>query len=137
MTGKSLSRRTVLRGAGAALALPFLDAMVPTFSRARAATKPVSRFLAFYTPNGMAMEYWTPKGTGTNFEIPPILEPLKAHKDKLLMFTGLKASWNYIHAGAKRGQDLQDGLVGVCFHGVADECRHPGKSFAKDFKMTR
>ena len=82
---KSLPRRTVLKGLGASVALPFLDAMLPPL---RAAVKPVHRFQAFYTPNGMAMEYWTPKGEGTNFEVPPILEPLKAHRDKLLMFTG-------------------------------------------------
>src|SRR3954470_11306193 len=94
---KSISRRTALKAAGASVALPFLDAMLPPM---RAAVKPVHRFQAFYVPNGMAMEYWTPKGVGTDFEVPPILELLKNYKDKLIMFTGLKASWNYIHAGA-------------------------------------
>ncbi len=65
VTTKSLPRRTILRGLGATLALPFLDAMVPAFApRARAAAKPAHRFLTFYVPNGMAMEYWTPKGEG-------------------------------------------------------------------------
>jgi len=64
LTNKSLSRRTVLRGIGASLALPFLEAMVPS---ARAAAKPVHRFLTFYVPNGMAMEYWSPKAEGTSF----------------------------------------------------------------------
>src|SRR5438093_1137387 len=50
---KSISRRTILRGAGAALALPFLDAMVPAL---RAARKPVRRFQAFYTPYGLSMD---------------------------------------------------------------------------------
>jgi hypothetical protein len=94
---KSLSRRTILRGMGAAIALPFLDAMAPA---ARAAAKPINRFLTFYTPNGMAMEYWSPKGEGSNFELSPILEPLAPHKDQLLVMSGLHASWNYIHAGA-------------------------------------
>src|SRR5215831_18421889 len=97
LTAKSLSRRTVLRGIGASLALPFLDAMVPS---ARAATKPVRRFLTFYVPNGMAMEYWSPKGEGTSFELSPILEPLAPFKNQMLVFSGLHASWNYIHAGA-------------------------------------
>jgi len=98
---KSLPRRTVLRGIGTTLALPFLEAMLPPFSRrARAATKPVSRFLAFYTPNGMAMEYWTPKAEGKDFDLPPILEPLAPYRDQMLVLTGLKANWNYIHAGA-------------------------------------
>jgi hypothetical protein len=51
-------------------------------------------------PNGMAMEYWTPKGVGTAFELSPILEPLAPFRDQLLVISGLKANWNYIHAGA-------------------------------------
>jgi len=97
----SLPRRTVLRGLGAALALPFLDAMVPAFvPGVRAAAKPAHRFLAFYVPNGMAMEYWTPKGEGSAFELSPVLEPLAPFRDQLLVLSGLKANWNYIHAGA-------------------------------------
>ncbi len=94
---KSLPRRTVLRGIGATVALPFLDAMLPPL---RASVKPAHRFQAFYVPNGMAMVFWTPKGDGEALEISPILEPLAAFKDQLLVFSGIKASWNYIHAGA-------------------------------------
>lgn len=94
---KSLPRRTVLKGIGAGLSLPFLEAMLPAM---KAATKPAHRFLAFYTPNGMAMEYWTPATEGTNFEITPILEPLAAYREQMLILNGLHASWNYIHAGA-------------------------------------
>ena len=75
LTGKALPRRTVLRGLGASLSLPLLDAMLPAFVRARAATT-AHRFLAFYVPNGMAMQYWTPSGEGRDFELSPILEPL-------------------------------------------------------------
>jgi hypothetical protein len=99
LTAKSLPRRTVLRGMGAAIALPFLDAMLPF--RARGATgKPAHRFQAFYVPNGMAMEYWSPKGEGAAFELSPILEPLAAYRDQMLVLSGIKANWNYIHAGA-------------------------------------
>ena len=101
VTGRSLPRRTLLRSAGAALSLPFLDAMIPALSpRARAAVKPSHRFHAFYVPNGMAMEYWTPKGEGSAFELSPILEPLAPFRDKMLVLSGIKANWNYIHAGA-------------------------------------
>jgi len=82
---------------GAAVALPFLEAMLPTL---RAATKPANRFLTFYVPNGMAMEYWTPKGVGTDFELSPILEPLAPFRNQMLVLSGIKSSWNYIHAGA-------------------------------------
>src|SRR3989449_4910396 len=101
---KSLPRRTVLQGLGATLALPFLDAMLPAFSlRGLAAAKsgkPVHRFQTFYVPNGMAMEYWLPKGEGSAFELSPILEPLAAYRDQMLVLSGIKANWNYIHAGA-------------------------------------
>src|SRR5215510_10334537 len=98
---KSLPRRTVLRGLGASLALPFLDAMLPAFSlRGSAAVKPVHRFQSFYVPNGMAMEHWLPKGEGAAFELSPILEPLAPYRQQMLVLSGIKANWNYIHAGA-------------------------------------
>ena len=97
---KSLPRRTLLRGMGATLALPFLDAMLPAFSTPARAAQPVHRFQTFYVPNGMAMDYWTPKGEGRAFELSPILEPLAPFRDQMLVLTGIKASWNYIHAGA-------------------------------------
>lgn len=74
-----------------------LDAMVPA---ARAGAKPVTRFQAFYVPNGMAMEYWSPATVGADFELTPILEPLGAYRDQMLVLSGINASWNYIHAGA-------------------------------------
>src|SRR6266540_6713650 len=101
LTVKSLPRRTVLRGLGATVALPFLDAMVPTFSlRGQAAARSVHRFQTFYVPNGMAMEYWSPKGEGKAFDLTPILEPLAPFRDQMLVLSGIKANWNYIHAGA-------------------------------------
>ncbi len=65
---KSLSRRTVLRGIGAAIGLPLLDGMVPAFA---AAPAPVKRLGAVYCPNGMSMPFWTPKAEG-NLELSPI-----------------------------------------------------------------
>ncbi|MBM3756796.1 MAG: DUF1552 domain-containing protein [Acidobacteria bacterium] len=90
---RSLPRRTLLRGAGAALALPALDAMA-------ASANPAHRFLAFYVPNGMAMEYWTPAQTGRDFALTPILEPLAPFRNQVQVLSGIKANWNYIHAGA-------------------------------------
>src|ERR1700730_12823995 len=98
---KSLPRRTVLRGFGATMALPFLEAMLPPFSLcAKTVAKPVHRFQTFYVPNGMAMEYWSPKGEGSDFELSPILEPLAPFRSQILVLSGIKANWNYIHAGA-------------------------------------
>ena len=98
---KTLPRRTVLRGLGATVALPLLDAMHPAFTlRGRAAPGRVARFQAFYVPNGMAIPYWKPKGEGTGYELSPILGPLASFKDQMIVLSGLNASWNYIHAGA-------------------------------------
>jgi len=100
-TAKPLSRRTVLRGVGATVALPFLDAMAPGVSAlARNAAGPVRRFQAIFVPNGMAMEYWSPAATGRDFELTPILRPLAPFRDQMLVFSGLNASWTYVHAGA-------------------------------------
>jgi hypothetical protein len=97
LTSKSLGRRAILRGFGAAVALPFLDAMAPAL---RAAAKPINRFQTFYVPNGMAMQYWSPKAAGTDFALSPILEPLEPFRNQMLVLSGIKANWNYIHAGA-------------------------------------
>src|SRR4029078_13430175 len=51
-------------------------------------------------PTGMAMEYWSPKGQGSAFELSPILEPLAPFRNQMLVLSGIKANWNYIHAGA-------------------------------------
>jgi uncharacterized protein DUF1552 len=99
---KPLPRRTILRGVGTALALPFLDAMSPaSFSlHAQTAKKPVRRFQAMYVPNGMAMPYWTPATTGKEFEITPILKPLEPFRDQMLVLTGINANWVNVHNGA-------------------------------------
>ena len=90
---KSISRRTVLRAAGAAIALPFLDAMVPAFTpQARAAAIPSMRFGVVYFPNGAIMQQWTPKTVGAGFEFTPILKPLEPFKDSLAIITNLTRS---------------------------------------------
>ena len=99
ITKMALPRRTFLRGMGATLALPFLDAMVPVGLRGLSA-EPVHRFQTFYVPNGMAMEYWSPMTSGADFALTPILEPLAAFRDQMLVLSGIRANWNQIHAGA-------------------------------------
>jgi hypothetical protein len=95
---KSLSRRTLVRGMGVTLGLPLLDSMFP--ARGQSAVKPAKRFQAIYVPNGMAMEYWSPKKEGTDFDLPPILEPLAPFRNQLSVLSGISANWNYAHAGA-------------------------------------
>src|SRR5258708_1091635 len=88
VTKKAISRRTVLRGAGTAVALPLLDAMIPAFAPA-AASAQVRRFGVVYHPNGVICDQWLPKGAGSNFELSPTLKGLEPFKDKLIVVTGL------------------------------------------------
>jgi len=90
ITKKYLPRRTVLRGLGTALALPFLDGMVPALQALRnTAANPIRRFGAVYVPNGMEMRQWTPKGEGQNFEFSRILKPLEAFRNQVNILSGL------------------------------------------------
>ena len=101
ITKRSLPRRTVLRGLGATVSLPLLDAMVPAFTAlAQTVARPVRRFQAIYAPNGMAMEYWKPAAEGREFELTPILAPLAPFRTQLLVLSGLRSSWTHVHAGA-------------------------------------
>jgi len=90
ITKKHISRRTVLRGLGAAVALPLLDSMIPASTvLAQTAAGPKLRMGFIYFPHGAIMDQWTPKTTGTNFEISPILQPLEAYKKQLTVVSGL------------------------------------------------
>ncbi|HEY4311826.1 MAG TPA: DUF1552 domain-containing protein [Pirellulales bacterium] len=88
---RHVTRRTVLKGLGTALALPMFDSMLPVRARAETAALTVlPRRLAFiYIPNGVHLPDWTPKAVGTDFDLPPILAPLAEHKNYLTILTGL------------------------------------------------
>jgi hypothetical protein len=91
ITRKHLSRRTVLRGAGASIALPLLDAMIPAataLAQTAAAAKPRLAFI--YFPHGAIMDQWTPAKEGVDFEMSPILKPLEPFKNKLTIVSGLE-----------------------------------------------
>ncbi len=89
-TKKAIPRRTVLRGVGAALALPLLDGMVPALTAlAKTPARRVSRFCTVYVPNGIIMKHWTPAAEGSAFELSPTLKPLEAHRRQLLVLSGL------------------------------------------------
>jgi len=90
ITKKHLSRRTVLRGVGAAIALPLLDAMIPASTAlAKTAARPTPRLGFVYFPHGAIMEQWTPATEGANFELSPILTPLKSFQKQLTVISGL------------------------------------------------
>jgi len=91
VTKRSLSRRTMLRGLGATVALPLLDAMVPALASANPI--PVPRLAFFYVPNGMFPPAFHPAGNGgRNFDLTPILQPLEQFRDHLTVVTGLSNS---------------------------------------------
>jgi hypothetical protein len=95
VTKRALPRRTFLRGAGVALGLPLLDAMVPALSAlADTPAAAASRLGFIYMPNGVAknssgIDYWTPPTEGRNFQMSQILAPLEPFRDRLLVVSGL------------------------------------------------
>ena len=136
ITKKALPRRTFLRGAGTALALPLLDAMVPSLSAVtRTAANPVHRLGFLYLPNGVAMnhtgiDYWKPLGEGQGFEFSPILKPLEGYRNQMVAVSGLShgqaeslgdgngdhtrstATWlNGVHPNFTQGADVRAGVT--------------------------
>jgi hypothetical protein len=93
----SLPRRTFLRGVGATVALPFLEAMVPAFKASAAVS--ARRFGAVFVPNGAIVDEWTPKTPGQGFELTTILKPLDAFKDSLVVVSNLTRA----HPGVVEG----------------------------------
>ena len=89
LTRKAIPRRTILRGMGAAVALPLLESMVPALS---AAPEPLKRFSVVFSPNGMNMGKWTPASEGASYAMSPTLEPLQPLRDRLLVISGLNNS---------------------------------------------
>ncbi len=132
LTKKSLPRRRFLQGASASIGLPLLDAMTPALGQAPVQPKRIS---FIYMPNGVAMNfsginYWTPEGEGTDFELSPILTPLAPYRDRLSVISGLAhhqadahddgangdhtrsvASWlTGVHCKRTEGADVENGI---------------------------
>lgn len=121
----ALSRRALLRGAAAGIALPWLDAMRPAFAAPAKAEKPL-RIAFVFAPNGQKMDDWSPKQEGAGYELPPTLAPLKAHKKSLLVLSGLT-----IHGGRALGDGPGDhAREGGSFL----TCAHPYKTGGADLK---
>lgn len=84
---KALSRRAVLKGAGAAISLPLLDAMVPAFG---GSIESPTRLAFVYFPHGAVQKFWTPEGTSNNFTFSPILKPLEGMRDYITVVSGCR-----------------------------------------------
>jgi hypothetical protein len=88
---KHLSRRTVLRGVGAAVSLPLLDAMIPAGTAlAQTAARPKPKLGFFYLPHGAVIDRWTPAATGRAFELPQILAPFAPFQADMTVVSGLR-----------------------------------------------
>jgi hypothetical protein len=125
---RALSRRHVLRGAATAIGLPWLDAMVPAFGQ-RASTTTPRRLIIVYAPSGKIMPCWTPAETGAQFELPRTLKPLAAHRNDVLVLSGLAANnGNALGDGAgDHARAASSYLTGV----------HPRKTEGADIKCGR
>jgi Protein of unknown function (DUF1552) len=117
ITKVHLSRRTVLRGFGATLALPLLDGMVPALTALdKSAAAPVRRFGVFYVPNGMSMPYWFPKSPGPIDQLPQTLASLQELKDRVLLMGGLAdEAANLVKGGGDHARSAGTFLTGVPF----------------------
>jgi hypothetical protein len=106
ITKKHISRRAVLRGAGVALALPFLDSMVPAQTPLRkTAAVPKTRFTGIFVPHGMAPGYWIPeKPVLEAGNYPFIMKPLEAFRDRTVVLSGLWSKSAEPPPGVKRGR---------------------------------
>src|ERR1700734_17806 len=90
ITKKHLSRRTGLRGVGATIALPLLDAMIPASTAlAQTAAVPKLRMAYIYFPHGAIMDQWTPAGPGKDFKLSRILTPLADYQKQMLVVSNL------------------------------------------------
>ena len=126
LTGKAIERRALLRGAGAAIALPWLDAMSPAFAATDKSARAPTRLLFVYIPIGAEMESWTPVGEGRDFEFSRTLKPLEPFRRDLSVLTGLD-SYNANALGDGAGGHARAGaayLTGV----------HPKKTSGTDIR---
>ena len=107
VTKKSLPRRTILKGLGASVALPFLDAMVPAFAAtATSAANPPTKFAFLYVPHGVHRPEWTPAAEGTGFEFTRILKPLEPLRNYVNVVTNLNLCQQPLPTGHFQGSAM-------------------------------
>ena len=121
-----LPRRTVLRGLGAVVGLPWLEAMTPRRLQASSLAAGPTRLAYVYVPNGVHLPDWTPKTVGPNLDLPPILEPLTAVREDLLVLSGLALDPARAHGdgGGDHARAMATFLTGI----------HPRKTGGADLR---
>lgn len=115
VTKKSLSRRTVLRGLGAAISLPFLDSMVPAFAKSAFAEGAPLRLAWFYLPNGIDMRNWTPAAEGPLGVLPSVLAPFEPVKKDITVLSNLTTNWGrpLLDGAGDHGRAMASYMTGV------------------------
>ena len=123
VTKKALSRRTLLRGMGAALALPLLDAMVPAMTATlKSAAAPTRRFGAIFVPMGERPSHWTPATSGVGFEFSPILKPIESFRDAITVVSNVDrpsagthavSSGTWLTGSAPKRTEAEDFVAGT------------------------
>jgi hypothetical protein len=153
ITKKALPRRTFLRGMGTTLALPLLDAMVPSMTAlAATAAKPVRRLGFVYIPMGAHMPRWTPAGEGALGELSPTLRPLAKVTDQLTLLTNLElknaypgthatSNSSFLSAATAKWTESNDYYLGTTVDQIAAqhmgrETRLPSLELAMDLLTT-
>jgi hypothetical protein len=157
VTRTHLPRRTFLRGMGAVIALPMLDAMTPAFAMPARAGKTPVRLAFTYVPNGITMADWTPQGEGTGFELTRILKPLERFRDDTVVLSGLghrngnalgdgpgdhaRAAASYltgVHPRKTAGADIENGISvdQIAAQHLADQTRLPSLELGCDDSRT-
>jgi hypothetical protein len=158
ITRKQLPRRTFLKGMGATIALPMLDAMTPALGAfGRTAAKAPLRLGFTYVPNGITMADWTPKGEGAGFEFSRVMKPLEAFRQDTLVISGLahrngmalgdgpgdhaRAAASYltgVHPRKTAGADIQNGISvdQLAAQRIGSETRFPSLELGCDDSRT-
>jgi hypothetical protein len=126
MLSRRITRRTVLKGLGTAIALPLFESMLPAAGAAGAAAQLPVRMAFVYVPNGVNMWEWRPKGEGTGFELSSTLEPLKPFRQDLVPISGLAddGAWAHGDGGGDHARAMSSFLTGA----------HPRKTAGSDIK---
>jgi Protein of unknown function (DUF1552) len=157
VTRKHLPRRTFLKGMGACIALPMLDAMTPAFAAPTGSRKAPVRLAFAYVPNGVTMPEWTPVGEGPGFEFSRILKPLERFREDIVVLSGLahrngyalgdgpgdhaRAAASYltgVHPRKTAGADIQNGISAdqIAAQHLAAHTRFPSLELGCDDSRT-
>ena len=139
LTKRHISRRAVLRGAGASIALPLLDAMLPAgVALADTHAAPRTRMGFFYFPHGAftgkwtEINSWTPEGVGRNFEVSQVLRPLESFRDRMTVVSGLRNRGQEDRAGGVHRSSEQAWLTGAPVAPEGSDASNPNAGMSID-----